>query len=128
MKTSRMMQLATGALVLTALLAVLGVSQASCGNSQREQARLVSCLTASWENHNSNCFLGLCSKTSTFEATNNCSGKTVVKIDLAEATDKTWHLTYDGHSRAGSAAAHVSGIYCCKDLSATGNCSTVSAN
>ena len=122
MKTSKM-QLLAGALVLAALLAVSGVSQASCGSSQRVSYTDAPCVDASYDNNRS-CFWGICSTSSTFSATNTCTGKTVVKVDISNQADKTWHLNYQNHGRTGSANNGVNGIYCCKDLSKSGNCSS----
>ena len=123
MKTSKM-QLLTGALVLAALLGVSGVSQAFCGSSQRVTYSDAVCLDAGWENIKSNCFWGICRFHSTFWATNLCSRRVIVKIDIRNLTDKTWYLNFGGHGRTGSAEEHVRGIYCCKDISAVNHCRT----
>ena len=122
MRTSKM-QLLAGALVLTALLAVSGVSQASCGSSQRVPHSSAVCLDAGWDTTKS-CFWGICHYSSSFWATSRCNGKVVAKVDLADHADRTWHLNYNGHGRSSSADLKVNGISCCKDLSAANNCRT----
>ncbi|TGG93001.1 MAG: hypothetical protein ERJ67_05040 [Aphanocapsa feldmannii 277cV] len=51
-------------------------------------------------------------------ARNLCSdqGKIVVKVDVKNAKDKTWHLTGSG-KREDSGYGRVRGVYYCKDLS-----------
>ena len=51
-------------------------------------------------------------------ARNLCSdqGKIVVKVDVKNAKDKTWHLT-GSEEREGSGYGRVRGVYYCKDLS-----------
>ena len=122
MKTSKM-QLLAGALVLAALLAVSGVSQAACGSSKRVSHNDAVCLDAGWET-DKDCFWGVCHYSSDFWATSRCNGKVVVKVDLRAHTDKTWHLNYAGHGKNSSADLQVNGIYCCKDISASNNCRT----
>ena len=123
MKTSKM-QLLAGALVLAALLAVSGKSQAFCGSSQRVSYADAVCLDGGFENRNVDCFWGICNQVSNFWATNRCNGKTVVKVDIVYLADRTWHLNYNGHGKTGEADEHIRGIYCCKDISATNNCRT----
>ena len=123
MKTSKT-QLLTGALVVAALLTVSEVSQAFCGSSQRVTYSDAVCLDAGWENKKSNCFWGICRFHSTFWATNRCSRKVVVKVDIRNLADKTWHLNYGGHGRTGEVEEHVRNIYCCKDISAVNHCRT----
>lgn len=121
MKTSRM-QLLAGALVLAALLAVSGASQASCGSSQRVPHSDVSCLEAGWNNMKQ-CVWGVCRKYSDFWTRSVCSGRVVAKVDIAGAPDRTWHHTYNGHFKSGNEQwNHVNGISCCRDLSDSGKC------
>ena len=51
-------------------------------------------------------------------ARNLCSdkGKIVVKVDVKNAKDKTWHLN-GSRKRKGSGNGHMRGVYYCKDLS-----------
>lgn len=107
------------ALVLAALLAVSGVSQASCGSSQRVAADGV-CLNAGWENSKS-CIWGTCRYSSSFRALSRSNGKVVAKIDTENHPDKTWHLNYNGHARSSTAEKNIRGVYCCKDISAANN-------
>ena len=103
------------ALVLPLCLVVSGASYASCGSGNRTALGSAECLDGGWNNKKG--FMGW--KSSTFWAQNKCPdwGKTVAKVDISKATDKTWHLT-TGDSRSGShGSAHVSGVYCCSDLS-----------
>ena len=122
MKTSKIQFLA-GALVLAALLAVSGVSQASCGSSQRVSHSDTACLEAGWETTKT-CFWGICHPSSEFWALSRCNGKVVAKVDIQSRTDKTWYLNYNGHGKTGEADENVRGIYCCRDLSASNNCRT----
>ena len=109
MKASKM-QLLAGALVLVALLAVSGVSQAACGSSKRVSHTDTVCLVAGWETESS-CFWGVCSYTTSYWARSQCNGKVVAKIDIKDSTDRTWHFNYNGHGRTSSADHRLNGIY-----------------
>ena len=90
---------------------------ASCGSDDRVKHNRSECLYAEWENNAfkrwPNTRYG-----SRFYATNQCStwGTIVVKWDLINATDRTWHLSH-GNRRSGHSGNKVRSSYCCSDLS-----------
>ena len=110
-----------GALALFGFVAVSGASHASCTGSNRQAAIDSYCLTGEYTNTCEGSIFGGCVKwSSSFwaEADEDCvtgTDKVVVKIDIAHATDKTWHQT-NTDRRSGTASKRVNGVYCCKDL------------
>lgn len=108
MKTRRLM-LALLALVLSA--GVAGASYAACESSDRLNHNNAECLHAWWDNND-------WPEDSTFAARNECPawGTVVAKVDIRDATDRTWHLN-DGNTRRGSTSTTVREISCCEDLS-----------
>ena len=108
------MRLSFGGLVAFVLLLSLGGEAfASCGSSQRiwHNNDAAECLIADWDNNP-------WPDTTTFWAASRCGlfGNVVAKIDIRNASDKTWTLS--GSSRRnGQSDNTIRGIYCCKDLS-----------
>ena len=110
------------ALVLPLSLAVPEASHAACESNQRTGHSSAQCLDAGW----SNSTRSWGRKRTNMWAQNKCAswGKVVAKVDIAAASDKTWHLT-TGNRRTGSANAHTRKISCCRDLSDLCNTSDV---
>ena len=102
------------ALVLPLSLAVPEASHAACESNKRTSHSSAQCLDAGWSNRTRSWGR----KRTNMWAENECAswGKVVAKVDIAAASDKTWHLT-TGNRRTGSANAHTRQISCCKDLS-----------
>ena len=107
------------------MVAVLGTglvqeALASCGSGDRVAYENAECLTAWWKNGAfKSLFLPFATRGSTYSARNECEdwGRVVVKWDLKDTSDKTWHLD-DGNRRDGQSSYHkVNWAYCCSDLS-----------
>lgn len=114
-----------GALALVASIAVSGTVQASCEDDNRVAASEARSLQATWDNSCEVKVWGKCMMwSSTFSARNTfpSQGKVVAKIDIKDKADRTWHLTNSAWNDGSEDANKVNGIYCCKDLSASGQC------
>ena len=99
------------AALLTLSLAIPRGAQAACESSKRISHRDSNCLTASWTNRH-------WPNSTEFRVKSECAsyGKVVVKIDLKNAADFTWHLNTDTtlHRKG---FFRVREISCCSDLS-----------
>ena len=102
------------AVVLMLLAATSGPVLASCGKSQRIRPSEAPCMEGGYKNKGNSFW------NPRWEAwaRNLCSdqGKIVVKVDVKNAKDKTWHLTGSG-KRKDRGKGRVRGIYYCRDLS-----------
>lgn len=100
-----------GLLALAMSAGLAGNSYAACESSNRIDHGEAECLHAWWDNND-------WPKKSTYAARNECPawGKVVAKVDIRNASDKTWHLT-NGNTRRGSTSHTVREISCCTDLS-----------
>ena len=99
------------ALAASMVVASFGEAVADCGTSDRVRHGDSECLTAWWDNNS------WPSKTD-LNARNECPdwGKVVVKWDLKNASDRTWHLN-NGNVRRAQSSANVRWAYCCSDIS-----------
>ncbi len=99
-----------GLLAFALIVTVAGGAYASCTGSDRVSRDNAECLSGWWDNNS-------WPKKSTFGAQNLCPdwGKVVAKVDIRNATDRTWHLA-DGNKRRSNTSHTVRNIYCCQDL------------
>ena len=105
---------AVSAVVALALAAALaGQAHAACGIGQRIDHDNADCLRAEWDNSINWLSHG------EVKAQNQCSnlGTVVVKVDLVNATDYTWHLDHGNEKKRNTRFFNVEGVHCCKDLS-----------
>ncbi|MYD94822.1 MAG: hypothetical protein F4Y02_14270 [Chloroflexi bacterium] len=99
-----------GLVAFALIVAVAGEARASCTGSNRVSRDNSECLHGWWNNRS-------WPNNSTFAAQNTCPGwgRVVAKIDIQNASDRTWYLG-DSTVRRGDTSSRVRDIWCCKDL------------